>query len=75
MAFLRKVWHRWKQFGQLIGDFVARLVLTLFYFTVLAPFGLGVRWRSDPLQLRPRTASWRRHKAAKPTMEEGRRLG
>ena len=53
MEALRKFWHAWKRFGQIIGDFVGRLVLTVFYFTLFMPFGLGVRFFGDPLALRP----------------------
>lgn len=49
---VRKLWETWKRIGQLIGNFVARVVLTLFYFTLFAPFGVGVRLWSDPLRLR-----------------------
>jgi hypothetical protein len=35
-----------------IGDFQARLLLTVFYFTVLTPFGLMARFVIDPLALR-----------------------
>lgn len=44
---MRKLWSLWKRFGQAMGDFIARLVLTLFYFTIFAPFGLGVRLWGD----------------------------
>ncbi|RME59166.1 hypothetical protein D6779_04935, partial [Candidatus Parcubacteria bacterium] len=46
---LNKIWERWKWFGQLIGDFVARIILSLFYFTVVVPFALGVRLLGNPL--------------------------
>lgn len=52
MAFLRKFWERWKAFGHFMGDIVARVVLSIFYFTVFVPFGLGVRLISDPLQIK-----------------------
>ena len=35
-----------------VGNFQARLLLTVFYFVIAAPFGLGVRAFSDPLRLR-----------------------
>jgi len=47
MEFLNTIWQAWKRFGQFLGDIVARIVLTLFYFTVFAPFGAGVTWLSD----------------------------
>ena len=52
MAFLRKLWRGWLRFGQFLGDILARVVLTLFYFSVFVPFGLGVTLLSDPLHLR-----------------------
>ena len=41
-----------------IGNFQSRLLLTVFYFTILAPFALVLRMASDPLQRRPRATSW-----------------
>lgn len=52
MDLLRKIWQAWKRFGQFLGDVLARVVLTLFYFTVFVPFGLGVTLLSDPLRIR-----------------------
>jgi hypothetical protein len=52
MAILRKLWQGWKRIGQFLGDILARVVLTLFYFSVFVPFGLGVTLFSDPLRTR-----------------------
>jgi hypothetical protein len=52
MRTLRRIWHIWQQFGQMMGDFIARILLTVFYFTILAPFGIGVRLFADPLTLK-----------------------
>ena len=49
---LRKIWHAWKRFGQFMGDILARVVLTAFYFTIFLPFGVVVTLLSDPLRLR-----------------------
>lgn len=40
---LTTLWRAWKRIGMLIGDVIARIVLTLFYFTIFVPFGLGFR--------------------------------
>jgi hypothetical protein len=53
MDLLRKIWVGWKRVGQAIGDFIGRLVLTLFYFTLYVPFALGVRIWGDPLEIKP----------------------
>lgn len=75
MEALRKFWHAWKRFGQAIGDFVGRVVLTVFYFTLFMPFGLGVRLLGDPLSLRRHGDSkWLERKTNDLTIEDTRRL-
>jgi hypothetical protein len=71
MRVLRKLWEGWKAFGRFLGNLVARVVLSIFYFTVFAPFGLGVRWLSDPLQIKTRPNSlWRPRSATDQTLAE-----
>jgi hypothetical protein len=58
MGLLRRAWEGWKRFGKRVGDLQARILLTVFYFVILAPFGLGVR-AADPLGLRRTGTGWR----------------
>ena len=58
MGLLRRAWAGWKRFGKRVGDLQARILLTVFYFVILAPFGLGVR-AADPLGLRQSGQGWR----------------
>ena len=75
MEALRKIWEAWKRFGQFIGDFVGRLVLTIFYFTLFVPFGLGVRFFGDPLSIRPsHHTKWVDRTTNDLTVEDSRRL-
>ncbi len=75
MAYLRKFWEVWKKFGQFMGDFIGRLVLTVFYFTVLLPFGLIVALFSDRLDTRRFThPAWLDRKTSDLTMKDARRL-
>ena len=75
MEALRKVWQAWKRFGQFMGDLIGRLVLTVFYFTLFMPFGLGVRLFGDPLAIRPLgRAKWLERKTHDLTLEDSRRL-
>ncbi len=39
-----------KEFGGYVGDFQARLVLTILYFTLVAPFSLVVKLVVKPLR-------------------------
>jgi hypothetical protein len=49
---IRRLWEYWKVVAHKIGNFQSRVLLTLFYFLILAPFGLGVKLFSDPLSLK-----------------------
>jgi hypothetical protein len=49
---LRRWWEGWKAFAAEMGNYQGRLLLALFYFVVVTPFGIAVRLFSDPLQLR-----------------------
>jgi hypothetical protein len=75
MEALRKLWQAWKRIGQFIGDMFGRLVLTVFYFTLFMPFGLGVRFFGDPLAIRPSSRTkWVERKTNDLTLEDSRRL-
>ena len=52
---MKRFWEGWKRFGRWIGDMLARVVLTMFYFTIFLPFGLGVRLFADPLMMKDRS--------------------
>jgi hypothetical protein len=43
-------WERFKVITVIIGDVQGRFIATLFYFTILLPFGIGSRLFSDPLR-------------------------
>jgi hypothetical protein len=75
MDILRKVWHTWKRMGQFIGDLIARVVLTIFYFTVFLPFGLGVRLWGDPLAINSsQRVEWCEPTPRELSLDDARRL-
>ena len=75
METLRKAWQAWKRIGQFIGDAIGRVVLTVFYFTLFMPFGLGVRFFGDPLTMKVRGHSkWLERTTKDLTIEDTRRL-
>lgn len=56
----RQLWERWKRIARKIGDFQARALMTIFYFLVVGPLAVVLRWRSDPLAMKPSTPrGWR----------------
>jgi hypothetical protein len=70
-AFLSKFWETWKRFGRFMGNIITRIVLTLFYFTVFLPFGIGARLFTDPLHIKgSRAESWNHRETGDKTLEE-----
>jgi hypothetical protein len=69
------VWEAWQDIAHHVGDFQARALLTVFYFTILAPFGVLVRTFTDPLQRRPGAAhtAWRERRTNDVDMAAARR--
>ncbi|MCD6355961.1 MAG: hypothetical protein J7L66_01640 [Anaerolineaceae bacterium] len=51
-SFFSKLWGRWKAFAFRMGGFQGRLILLLFYFTILAPFGIINTLFRNPLNLK-----------------------
>lgn len=65
----------WNKFGHAIGNFNARVLLTVLYSIVILPFGLAVRFASDSLHTKKRPEGWFDHPASPNTLEEARRQG
>jgi hypothetical protein len=47
-------WSRWKAVSQKVADVQARIFLTIFYFTLMAPFGFVFGIVKDPLRVKHR---------------------
>ena len=73
-AAARAAWAWWKRVAHKIGTFQARIILTFFYYVILAPFAL-VLGRKDPLSIGPSAPhGWRpRDAAPRPIGEQARR--
>ena len=69
------MWQAWKEAGRLIGDFIARAVLTLFYFSIFVPFGLVIRFFQDPLHLATwaEKSYWVKRELREPSLDDARR--
>ena len=69
-----KIWAQWVKLTRMIADIMARGVMTIFYFTIAIPFGLGVRFLRDPLNLKPSKPHWILRKKPGETVEDARRM-
>ena len=52
LSLAKRAWRRWTVIAHIIGNFQARVLLSLFYFVIVPPFALLVKLTKDPLQLR-----------------------
>jgi hypothetical protein len=75
MEILKKFWRGWMRFGHFMGDIVARVAMTIFYFTILLPFGVIVTLFSDPLDRKQtnKPPAWHSRTTGDRTLEEARR--
>ena len=70
-----KISARWKKIGHAIGNFQARVLLTVIYYVLVMPFGLAVRLFSDSMHSKKRPEKWFDHPAISNTLEEAQRQG
>lgn len=55
MSLPRRIWEGWKKIARKIGDFNARVILTVFYLVLLMPFAILVKVFTDPLEIKKNT--------------------
>jgi hypothetical protein len=74
-ARTRHGWSRWQALSRAAADLLARIILTIFYFTLLVPFALGRKMIGDPLRLRPnkQPRQWLARQTADQTLDDARR--
>lgn len=72
---LKKLWAVWKRLAHKIGDFQARVILTVIYALLVLPFGVAVRLFADPLRIKRRPTAWLDHSQESAGLEFARRQG
>lgn len=70
-------WERFKIITAIIGDVQGRVIATLFYFTILLPFGVASHAFSDPLRLKLTSPKpeWLDRAAVSEELEAAKRQG
>jgi hypothetical protein len=61
LFMLKRAWQAWKELAKKIGNFQARVLLTIFYGILVLPFGLAIRLFSDPLRIKKLPTQWLDH--------------
>lgn len=70
---MKRIWQAWTRLVHKIGNFQARVVLTVIYAVLVLPFGVIVRLFADPLRIRKRPTRWLDHPDEAMNMEWARR--
>jgi hypothetical protein len=72
---LKELWSKWKATITRIGNVWSRIIFTAFYFLIVTPFGLAVRFLSDPLRIKhhDETTFWQQKALPEPTLDEARK--
>lgn len=73
MTTLKRIWDTWKRVSRAIGNFQARVILTILYATVVMPFGIALRLFSDPLRIKHRPIAWLDHPRTPTNIDWARR--
>ena len=55
---LKVIWKAWTRIAHIIGNFQARVLLTILYVVLVLPFGVIVRLFADPLRIKKRPENW-----------------
>jgi hypothetical protein len=55
---LKAIWKAWTRIAHIIGNFQARVLLTILYVVLVLPFGVIVRLFADPLHIKKRPEKW-----------------
>ena len=71
----RHGWARWMELSQKAANLQARIVLTIFYFTIAVPFGLMRTYFGDPLKVRrsSQPRAWLPRQTRDLTLDDARR--
>jgi hypothetical protein len=73
LNLLKRLWEGWKRVAHRIGNFQARVLLTIFYAVLVLPFGILTRLFADPLRTKRRPQTWLEHPEASADLDWARR--
>ncbi len=69
------LWDRLKIIAAIVGDVEAQAIVTIFYYTILMPFGLISRLTSDPLERHVKSVTWLERSPLPTDLESARKQG
>jgi len=58
---MKQIWAAWSKLMHIIGNFQARVILTIMYAILVLPFGVATRLFGDPLRIKTMPTGWLDH--------------
>jgi len=68
-------WHRFTVITSVVADAQSRFISTLFYFTILVPFGIGSILFTDPLRRKAKGPEWLKRDPVPTDLESAKEQG
>lgn len=68
-------WRRFSENSAIVAELNGRFIATLFYCTVLVPFGLLSALFMDPLRIKGKQATWLQREPVPSDIESARQQG
>ncbi len=68
-----RTWEAWKRFTRRVADYQSHVLLTVFYFSILAPVAVWVSTTKNPLRLHTRESGWVPHPQSDTSLQDARR--
>lgn len=72
---LELAWQRFNLNSSIVADGNGRFIATLFYFTILLPFGLLSALFMDPLRVKSTETSWHQREPVPTDIESAKQQG
>ena len=72
---LELAWQRFNLNSSIVADGNGRFIATLFYFTILLPFGLLSALFMDPLRIKSNETTWQQREPVPTDIESAREQG
>lgn len=70
--------HAWKRFSlisSIVGEVNGKIIVTVLYFTLALPFGLGSRLLADPLRRKKTIQAWEKRDAIPTDLDSAKLQG
>jgi hypothetical protein len=70
MKKIQKIWLKWQKITEKAINFQIKIILIIFYWTIILVYAILVKIFSDPLDIKNKKPQWLVKKIEKPNLNE-----